>query len=295
MHKNNLHLAAYNFSKLCKKYPPLKEFVFTNKHDIETVNFASPRAVKALNTALLRAHYNIDYWSFSDKNLCPPIPGRSDYIHYLADLLDEFSITKNARILDIGIGATCIFPILGNALYNWNFVGTDIDDNSLYSSQKIITNNKLDDFISLRKQNDSANILKGIINENDIFSASICNPPFYASELDAEQANIRKLKGLGIFKNSRNFSGISNEIWYKGGEKAFLHNYLYQSTQFRNQCYWFTSFVSKKENIQGMYDSLNLMNATEIKTIDMHQGNKISRFVAWTFLTDEERIVWKSN
>ena len=292
MHKENIHYTDYDFKKLCKKYPPLKEFVFVNEHGIETVNFAFPQAVKAVNTALLKTHYNIDYWVFSDENLCPPIPGRVDYIHHLNDLLDESNIAKNATVLDIGVGATCIYPILGNAVYNWNFVGTDIDDNSLYSAQKIISKNKLDKFISLRKQENKSKILDGIIKHDDVFAASMCNPPFYASEHEAYEANLRKLKGLGIIETARNFSGSRNELWYEGGEKAFLHNYIYQSRFFKYQCYWFTSLVSKKDNVKSVYDSLSLFDVTEIRTIDMHQGNKFSRIVAWTFLTDYERENW---
>ncbi len=292
MHPNNFHTEEYDFPKLVKNYPPLKEFIFINEHGIETVNFAFPRAVKAVNKALLITYYDIDYWSFSDLNLCPPIPGRSDYIHYLNDILTESNLDKNPTILDIGVGASCIYPLLGNALFGWNFVGTDINDNSLASAQKIIDKNNLKEAIKLKKQEDSANILTGAIKENDKFAASMCNPPFFASEEKADEANKRKLKGLGIKSEMRNFSGTQNEIWYEGGEKAFLHNYLYQSGFFKNQCYWFTSLVSKKENVQSMYDSLNKMNATEIRTIDMHQGHKFSRFVAWTFLTDHERENW---
>ncbi len=292
MHKNNFHIEEYDFPKLCKVYPPLKEFIFINEHNIQTVNFGFPKAVKAVNTALLMAYYNINFWQFSDLNLCPPIPSRSDYIHYLNDILNYDFITKNITILDIGVGATCIYPILGNAINNWKFVGVDVDNDSIYSAQKIIDKNNLKDDIKLRVQLNKKNVLHGIFKEDDYFDACMCNPPFYSSELDASEANSRKLTGLGIKNEGRNFSGVSNELWYEGGEKAFLHNYLYQSSQYKTQCYWFTSLVSKKENVQGIYDSLNMMNATEIKTIEMSQGHKISRIVAWTFLTSKEREKW---
>lgn len=295
MHKNNLHIEEYDFPKLCKVYPPLKEFIFINEHNIQTVNFAFPRAVKAMNTALLKTYYGINYWQFSDVNLCPPIPSRVDYIHHLNDLLKFDHLTKNNTILDIGVGASCIYPLLGNAVYGWKFVGVDIDDNSLNSAQKIINSNNLKHEIKLRFQPNKEHILKGIINEDDKFSIAMCNPPFYSSEIEAAEANNRKLKGLGIKNEGRNFGGIQNELWYEGGEKAFLHNYLHQSYEFRHQCFWFTSLVSKKGNVQSMYDSLNLKNATEIKTIEMQQGNKISRIVAWTFLTYKEREEWLKN
>jgi 23S rRNA (adenine1618-N6)-methyltransferase len=284
-HPKNKHKSGYNFDKLCESYPDLIPFVFENEYQNKTINFAKPKAVKALNTALLFKDYRIKFWGFPDTNLCPPIPGRVDYIHHIADLLKASDIQNTINVLDIGTGATCIYPLLGHAEYHWNFVGTDIDKNSLKYAQDIVTKNNFSDSISLRLQKDSTHILKGIVNETDRFSVAMCNPPFYKSEQDALEATTRKLKGL---KNEgqkvlRNFSGNSNELWYKGGEKAFIHNYLYESSLYKDQCIWFTTLVSKKDLVKGMNTSLKKLGATHSKTIDMGQGNKISRIMAWTF------------
>ncbi|MCF6182489.1 23S rRNA (adenine(1618)-N(6))-methyltransferase RlmF [Lutibacter sp.] len=295
LHPNNLHQKGYQFLELCEVYPQLQEFVFVNNYGTSTIDFANSKAVKAINTALLFKYYNITFWDFPDDNLCPPIPGRVDYIHYLADLLTSSGINKNAKIIDVGIGANCIYPLLGNAVYGWHFLGTDIDKKSLDRATKIIKKNDLTDSIKLKQQKDSTHIFTGILNETDKFSATICNPPFYKSQEDAMQANARKLKGLENNNYStRNFSGKQQELWYKGGEKAFIHTYLYESSQFKTQCFWYSTLVSKKENVQGMYDSLQKLGATKIKTIPMHQGNKITRIVAWTFLNDDEQREWNN-
>lgn len=217
--------------------------------------------------------------------MCPPIPGRVDYIHHVSDLLKDSKITEDIRVLDIGTGASCIYPILGHTEYHWKFVATDIDEKSIQYAQKIIDKNELSDYISLRLQKDSSQILKGVLKEADKFSLSICNPPFFKSEQEALEATTRKLKGLNreVDKIVRNFAGSQNELWYKGGEKAFIHNYLYESSLFKNQCIWFTTLVSKKDLVKGMYVSLKKLGATDIKTINMGQGNKISRIVVWTF------------
>lgn len=283
LHPNNKHANNYDFEKLCAAFPSLKEYVFTNTYGTETIDFANPKGVRSLNTALLKTYYNIESWNFSDENLCPPIPGRVDYIHHLNDLLNTSNIKENISILDIGTGATCIYPLLGAKEYGWDFVGTDIDKASLKSSQEIIDKNNLSDKISLKFQDSADTILSETIFDGKQFSATMCNPPFYASQYEAVEANARKLKGLGIETTQRNFGGSQNELWYKGGEKAFLHNYLYQSSLFKNSCYWYTTLVSKKENVESMLASLKKLGATEIKTIPMHQGNKVTRIVAWTF------------
>ncbi len=295
LHPNNKHNSGYDFQKLCTSTPILKEFVFTNKFNTKTIDFANPKAVKSLNTSLLKAYYNINYWEFPDENLCPPIPGRVDYIHHLNDLLKSSSITNNISILDIGTGATCIYPLLGNAEYGWNFIGTDIDNESLKTSQKIISSNNLSKEITLFFQNNKDQILSNKSFSNNVFSASMCNPPFYGSQYEAIEANARKLKGLGIETTARNFSGSQNELWYKGGEKAFLHNYLYQSSLFKTNCFWYTSLVSKKENVTTMQKSLTKLGATDIKIIPMQQGNKVTRIIAWTFLSKDQQNLWVSN
>ncbi len=270
---------------LCEAYPELLPFVFQNKFKKLTVDFANPKAVKALNTALLFKHYNINFWDFPETNLCPPIPGRLDYMHYLADLLESCKIHKQIKVLDIGTGASCIYPILGHLEYKWNFVGVDIDADSLKHAQRIINKNNLSKSISLRFQSEESQILKGVIGEHDMFTATMCNPPFFTSQKEALEATSRKLKGLNSIgdKVVRNFAGTQNELCYKGGEKAFIHNYLYESTLFKTQCIWFTTLVSKKDLLKGIYASLTKLKATNIKTINMAQGNKMSRIVAWTF------------
>ena len=292
LHSNNKHKSGYNFNDLCEVYADLKEFVFVNQYGTETIDFSSPKAVKAINTALLFKYYNIQFWDFPDDNLCPPIPGRVDYIHYLADLLSVSKISKDISVLDIGTGVNCIYPLLGNAEYNWNFVGTDIDKKSLDRAQITLIKNKLTEAIQLRHQKDSTHIFTDILNETDKFSATMCNPPFYKSQEEAMQANAKKLKGLGKTEVTRNFSGKQQELWYKGGEKAFIHTYLYESSLFKTSCFWYTTLVSKKENAESMLSSLKKLGATNIKTIPMHQGNKVTRIVAWTFLTKEEQFNW---
>ena len=285
---------SYDFDELSKVHPELTSFIFENNYQTKTIDFANLKAVKALNTALLKKDYGIRYWEFPDSNLCPPIPGRVAYVDCISQLLKKSKITQNIRVLDVGVGATCIYPILGQSVYKWNFVGVDIDKESLKTAQQIINKNNLQQDIKLRHQANKMLILKGVLNAEDTFSVSMCNPPFYKSETEALEATSRKLNGLNksTDKVVRNFSGTQNELIYEGGEKAFLHNYLYESSLFKNQCFWFTSLVSKKDLVKGVKQSLQKLGATDVKVINMTHGNKISRIVAWTFLTKEEQEAW---
>ncbi len=277
-HKNNKHNKGYDFDFLVNKNPNLKNFI-TEKFEKTTIDFYDSKAVKELNKSLLKAHYNINYWEFPDDNLCPPIPSRVDYLHYLSDII---KIDKKIKVLDIGTGASLIYPLLGTAEFGWNFVATDIDKQSLKSAKEIITKNKLSDKIELRFQKDKSHILEGIISENDSFTFTMCNPPFYKDIFEAKQSNERKNKNLDL-KNKRNFAGKINELCYEGGEKAFVHNYLYESSKYPKASEWFTCLVSKKENVKSLQTSAKKLNVTQFKVIPMQQGNKITRVVCWSF------------
>ena len=306
LHPRNLDRFGYNFEQLINDSPELQKFVAVNEHDIQTIDFSNPDAVKALNKALLINHYDIQDWDIPANYLCPPIPGRTDYIHYIADLL---ATTNNGIIpegeivqgLDIGVGANCIYPIIGNSAYGWSFVGTDIDENAIQNCKKIIASNpKLMDPISLQLQTESRFIFKNIITPEDRFAFTICNPPFHSSQDEATKSALRKVNNLEArdfgnktIKPVLNFGGHNAELWCEGGELGFITQMAYESAKYPMQCLWFTTLVSKKDNLSSIYKTLNKVSASDIKTIDMAQGQKTSRIVAWTFMSDVQQKAWK--
>lgn len=302
LHPRNQHRLGYDFDSLLKILPELNNFVGINEHQIQTLDFSNPEAVKALNKALLLANYDIQYWEIPSTFLCPPIPGRVDYIHYLADLLAQSNngvIPKGESVqgLDIGVGANCIYPILGNAVYGWSFVGTDIDEKAIQNCKKIIEKNpKLIDAISLQLQTEPRFIFKNIIETEDKFAFTICNPPFHNSKEEATKVALRKVNNLSTNKTTTptlNFGGQNAELWCPGGELAFITQMIYESAKYPMHCLWYTTLVSKQAHLNSLYKTLNKVNAANITTIDMAQGQKNSRILAWTFLTEKQQKEWK--
>ena len=301
LHPRNKHNQDYNFDRLCKAVPELARFI-VKSHGKQTLDFANPVAVKLLNKALLKADYNIDFWDIPEGFLCPPIPGRVDYIHYLADLLQstlQKEIQHNkVKVLDIGTGASCIYPLLGNQSYGWRFVATDIDMQSVkLAKQMINANHGLSKSIEIRHQTQSNHIFQGIINAHERFHLTLCNPPFHDSPEQAAKGTNRKWQNLGKAQQKNvpptlNFAGRANELWCKGGELAFIRNMVRESRHYEQQVAWFTSLVSKKDNVGAIKLALKKANAKQIKVVKMSQGQKISRFIAWSFLTPEEFISW---
>ena len=294
LHPRNKHNGQYDFPKLIANYPPLEKCVSHNSYGTLTIDFFKPQSVKALNKALLISYYGIGYWDIPKDYLCPPIPGRADYIHYIADLIEpehptaeDAETTRTRRCLDIGVGANCIYPIIGCTEYGWTFVGTDIDPTSIANARKIATCNPvLAHRIELRLQTESKSIFRGILKPDEYFDVSICNPPFHSSQEEAEEGTLRKLsslKGKKVSKALLNFGGNANELWCEGGELRFLLDMITESREYKENVGWFTTLVSKEKNLSKLYAQLKAVGVAEYKTIPMQQGTKSSRILAWRF------------
>lgn len=302
LHPRSKHRERYNFDALIKSSPELAEFVAPNKYRDDSIDFFNPEAVKSLNKALLKHHYNVEYWEIPEHYLCPPIPGRADYIHNIADLLkgNKTKIPKGNHIkgLDIGVGASCIYPIIGNYEYEWSFIGSETNEVAIISAKNIEQqNSSLKSNLEIRRQEQSNAFFKDIIKPNEHIDFTMCNPPFHASLEEAQKASLRKLKNLKGKKPSKallNFGGQNNELWTKGGEARFVKDMIYESKHFGKQCFWFTSLISKEATLKPMYKILQKVNAIDVKTITMGQGQKVSRFIAWTFLSEQEQKEWVS-
>lgn len=304
LHPRNVNRERYDLDALTTSNPELKKYILLNKFGRESVDFSNPLAVRLLNKALLNYYYSINYWEFPAENLCPPIPGRADYIHHIADLLAENNLNKiptgdKITCLDVGVGASCIYPIIGVIEYGWNFIGSDIDPKSIASAQKIVNANaSLEAKIECRLQKNSKNIFKNILDVEDKIDLTLCNPPFHASVEAAQKGTQRKIKNLTGKKTKTpvlNFAGISHELIVEGGEYQFIQNMIRESKSFSKNCYWFTTLVSKQANLKGVLIALDKIEARQIKTIALGTTNKSSRIVAWTFLSREEQRAWRES
>lgn len=284
LHPNNPHKGRYDFKILIEKLPELKSFIIKNPIGEDTIDFSDNQAVICLNKALIKTYYNIENWDIPAGFLCPPIPGRADYIHYIADLLTK---KKNINVLDIGTGANCIYPIIGSQTFSWNYTASDIDPKSIENAQKIIDSNEnLKNKVKLKLQKDRNHIFVGVIEKNDRFDLTMCNPPFHSSLEDALKANQRKVdnlnKGNKNIQKGLNFGGQKAELWCPGGERLFLKKMAKESAIFASQVYYFTSLISNKENVKPTIKVLEKLGA-KCQVLEMSQGQKISRVLAWTF------------
>lgn len=306
MHPRNPHVAGYDFAALTATSAALAKYVRMTPAGMPTIDFANPAAVKMLNRALLMHHYGVKGWDIPAGYLCPPIPGRADYIHALADLLA--SCNKQAvptgtgvRGLDIGTGANLVYPLIGHAACGWSFLGVDIDEAALANAEAILAKNpEIAADVELRHQPVWDNIFTGLLRGGEHFDFSMCNPPFHNSPDEVLAVSQRKWNNLGkpgARKESAqprlNFGGGGTELWCNGGERAFVKSMIEQSTQIPKRVLWFTSLLSKADNLPHIEAALKKARVVESRILDMAQGQKHSRVVAWTFCANGEREKWR--
>ncbi|KPA98144.1 MULTISPECIES: 23S rRNA (adenine(1618)-N(6))-methyltransferase RlmF [Pseudomonas] len=303
LHPRNRHQGRYDFPQLIKGCPELGQFVIINPYGKESIDFADPAAVRVFNRALLKAFYGIAHWDIPADFLCPPVPGRADYVHFLADLLAEHNdgvIPRGAavRVLDIGVGANCIYPLIGHGDYRWQFLGSDINPTALAAAKAIVQSNGLNRAISLRQQDNPKHILSGLLGSDEHFDLTLCNPPFHASLDEARSGSRRKWKALGKADPKRklpvlNFGGQAAELWCEGGEARFVTQLISESSPLANQVLWFSTLVSKASNLPAIEAALKKAGVLESRVVEMSQGQKQSRFVAWTFQDKARQQAWR--
>ena len=122
-------------------------------------------------------------------------------------------------------------------------------------------------------------------------------PPDSSLE-EAQRGSQRKWRALGKADPKRklpvlNFGGQSQELWCEGGEIGFVTQLIKESTQLGRQVLWFSTLVSKASNLPLIQSTLKKVGAVETRIVEMGQGQKQSRFVAWTFHDKAKQEAWR--
>ncbi len=301
LHPQNPFAAPYPLAELVQLQPALAAYLKTTPDGRETLNFAEPAAVTLLNTALLQWQFGLVHYHVPPGYLCPAVPGRLDYLLYLQDLLTASFQGKKVpaaavQLLDIGCGANLIYSILAAKALRWQAIGSDIDAKALQNAATLIEQNGLQRQLSLRQQANPQAIFHGVIQKGDYLDLTLCNPPFHDSPDAAAAGSARKQRNLGLDSAAPlNFAGQANELWCEGGEPAFLRRMLAESKDFAHQVYWFSTLVSKQQHLPKLQQQLQQLGATQVQVIEMSQGNKQSRILAWSFLTPELAALWRQH
>ncbi|KAF9773858.1 hypothetical protein IL306_008228 [Fusarium sp. DS 682] len=243
--------------------------------------FNDPECVMQLTKSLLKLDFGLKL-ELPDDRLCPPVLNRHNYLLWLKGLLDSTSYEKQDRKivgLDIGTGASCIYPLMGCTERDWEFIATDIDSKSLEYARKNVALNKLEDRIKIveRKPTDALIPLDDLNITSLAFTMS--NPPFYKSE--EELLESAKQKSRPPFTAC---TGAKVEMVTEGGEVAFVDRMLKESLVLRERVQWYTSMFGFLASLIEFVDKLREHKIDNYAVTEFIQGNKTRRWaVAWSF------------
>lgn len=292
-----------DFSVLASLYPSFKPFVFySHEGGRPKIDWTDFNATRELTRVLLHHDHGLNWW-IPDGQLCPTVPNRSNYIHWIEDLLSLDMMPKTigdgdrVRGFDIGTGANCIYPLLGASLLGWSFVGSDVTDVALEWAQKNVKSNPhISDLIEIRKVDDMRNtlhaqeslksgsfysmpVLVGVVKDGEKFDFCMCNPPFFES---MEEAGLNPKTSCG---------GTTDEMVCPGGERAFISRIIEDSVILKNSFRWYTTMVGKKSNLKILTMKLREVGVVVVKTTEFVQGQTCRWGLAWSFVPHARKIM----
>lgn len=311
------------FIELAEEYPELKPFlryrfkfrknqsIATKPHRVATIDFKDPRATRAYNAVLLKKYFGLTL-ELLPGSLCPAVPNRLNYIHWVEDLLGSIAFSDGVDTrapafhgLDIGTGSSCIHPLLICRIHaSWRMSGTDINPQSIEIANRNVNTNNFIERISLflTKEISEAvhsNLDKGacqifqphffaetrrgqVTSSRFCYDFTMCNPPFYGD--DTELARLREFKAKGPFGGAH--EGTATELFTAGGELAFLTQMVKESYLYKDEVGWFTSMVGKKSTVLDLLRTLKQQEIHETTISELNQGKTLRWVVGWTFHKD---------
>ena len=272
-----------DFLILIKEFPELKKYIIKHDEKIEEFSFDwSNNDLSLLMTkSILNYYFNIKYYDIPKGFLIPPVPSRLNYLNLINELIKDIK-KENIIGVDIGTGANIIYPILGNSLYNWKFICSEINNESYNNAKLILQKNNLEENINLIKQENKNNIFVSIINQENKYTFSMCNPPYY----DYEQE-------IKIEDKKRDTEYNFDEVYYEKGELGFFERYFEESICYKKNIFLFTILIGKKSNSEIIYDKINSYNNI-IKLCDIKKimtGNNVRYIIYWSFYNSYNNFI----
>ncbi|KAF7239169.1 RNA N6-adenosine-methyltransferase METTL16 [Varanus komodoensis] len=272
-----------DFAYLASKYPEFKKHVQINLSGRVSVNFKDPEAVRALTCTLLKEDFGLQI-DIPLERLIPTVPLRLNYIHWVEDLIaQQDAATKGSVIcgIDIGTGASCIYPLLGATLNGWYFIATEVDDVCFSYAKKNVEQNNLSDLIKVVKVPQKTLLLDALEEESEvIYDFCMCNPPFFANQLEAKGVNSRNPRRPP--PSSVNTGGIT-EIMAEGGELEFVKRIIHDSLQLKKRLRWYSCMLGKKCSLAPLKEELRIHRVPKVTYTEFCQGRTMRWALAWSF------------
>ncbi|XP_052521932.1 RNA N6-adenosine-methyltransferase METTL16 [Tympanuchus pallidicinctus] len=274
-----------DFAYLAGKYPEFRQHVQTTLAGRVSLNFKDPEAVRALTCTLLKEDFGLTI-DIPLERLIPTVPLRLNYIHWVEDLIGHQDADKRVlrRGIDIGTGASCIYPLLGSTLNGWYFLATEVDDMCFNYAKKNVEQNNLSDLIKVVKVPQKTLLMDALKEESEIiYDFCMCNPPFFANQLEAKGVNSRNPRRPP--PSSVNTGGIT-EIMAEGGELEFVKRIIHDSLQLKKRLRWYSCMLGKKCSLAPLKEELKIQGVPKVTHTEFCQGRTMRWALAWSFYDD---------
>ncbi|KAK6507467.1 hypothetical protein TWF481_005899 [Arthrobotrys musiformis] len=281
MHPKNVYKNGVSFAQLAKEYPGLAKCL----KGTSSIDFHDPESIRQLAKALLKKEFKLEV-DLPEDRLCPGVPNRLNYILWLSDLLLDTHEERSpgppkVTGIDIGTGASAIYPLLGCSHFpTWHFLATEIDPKSLSHAATNISQNELEDRITLLDVSSSSTILpEGEIISHERVDFTMCNPPFYSSINDMlSSAKNKAVPALSAC------TGSTTEMVTEGGEVAFVNRMVDESLKLQQKVRWYTSMLGKRSSVEKVVEKLKENKVDNYIVGEFVQGAKTRRWaVGWSF------------
>lgn len=270
-----------DFAYLASKYPEFQQHVQTSLMGRPVVNFKEPEAVRALTCTLLKEDFGLTI-EIPLERLIPTVPLRLNYIHWVEDLIDGQKQPR--RGIDIGTGASCIYPLLGATMNGWYFLATEVDDICFDYAKKNVEQNKMSDLIKVVKVPQKTLLMDALKEETEIiYDFCMCNPPFFANQMEAKGVYSRNSRRPP--PSSVNTGGVT-EIMAEGGELEFVKRIIHDSLQLKKRLRWYSCMLGKKCSLAPLKEELRKQGVPKVTYTEFCQGRTMRWALAWSFYDD---------
>ncbi|MBN3308322.1 MET16 methyltransferase, partial [Amia calva] len=269
-----------DFAYLASKYPEFQQHVHTNLTGRVGLNFKEPEAVRALTCTLLKEDFGLTI-EIPLERLIPTVPLRLNYIHWVEDLIGGGGPRRG---IDIGTGASCIYPLLGATMNGWYFLATEVDDICYDYAKRNVEQNHLSDLIKVVKVPQKTLLMDALKEETAlVYDFCMCNPPFFANQLEAKGVNSRNARRPP--PSSVNTGGVT-EIMAEGGELEFVKRIIHDSLQLKKRLRWYSCMLGKKCSLTPLKEELRKQGVPKVTHTEFCQGRTMRWALAWSFCDD---------
>ncbi|XP_053668329.1 U6 small nuclear RNA (adenine-(43)-N(6))-methyltransferase [Anopheles marshallii] len=286
MHPRNLYRQKPNFHLLVKQFPELNEVASVDLAGKVKLDYRKKHAVHLLSKCLLLRDFGLKLELPSNK-LVPTLPLRLNYIHWLEDIgaIAQWPEKEKVRGIDIGCGASCIYPLLAVVLsqQRWHMVAIEKAEDSLESAKANVMRNELQSCINVQPQSLEGNtilldVLKNFPGER--FDFCMCNPPFFDSNFNELKPHDRTGKRR---EPSNASTGSLEELCTEGGEVKFINQIIDESLQLKDRVSVYTTMIGHKSTYDKILHSLKRASIHNVTVSRFCQGNTTRWAVAWSF------------